>query len=68
MLLPENQRPQLGFIWTPPSTSDKVLLLLNTQNTFQGQIVCSLNNVSYSLPGRGGKNTRPDRTRVLRAG
>ncbi|KAK1591661.1 hypothetical protein Q3G72_011361 [Acer saccharum] len=40
-----------GFIQSPPSTSDKVILLLNTQNTIQGRIGgLSLNNVSHTIP------------------
>ncbi|KAK1591762.1 hypothetical protein Q3G72_013189 [Acer saccharum] len=39
-----------GFIQSPPSTSDKVILLLNTQNTIQGRTRWSLNNVSHTLP------------------
>ncbi|KAJ4715669.1 L-ascorbate oxidase family protein [Melia azedarach] len=43
-------KAEKDHIQSPPSTSDKTILLLNTQNTFQGRTVWSLNNVSHSLP------------------
>ncbi|KAL5753567.1 hypothetical protein ACOSP7_021787 [Xanthoceras sorbifolium] len=39
-----------GFIQSPPSTADKVIVLLNTQNAFEGRRRWSLNNVSHTLP------------------
>ncbi|GAB4847310.1 hypothetical protein Ancab_026355 [Ancistrocladus abbreviatus] len=39
-----------GHTQSPPSKSDKVLLLLNTQNTINGYRQWSVNNVSLSLP------------------
>ncbi|KAJ4715670.1 L-ascorbate oxidase family protein [Melia azedarach] len=43
-------KAQKDHIVPPPSSSDKVILLLNTQNTFQGRTVWSLNNVSHYMP------------------
>ncbi|KAJ4715668.1 L-ascorbate oxidase [Melia azedarach] len=43
-------KAEKDHIQTPPSASDKVILLLNTQNTFRGSTVWSLDNVSHSLP------------------
>ncbi|KAK6238032.1 hypothetical protein QUC31_003501 [Theobroma cacao] len=39
-----------GFIVTPPKKSDRVIVLLNTQNKINGYVRWSLNNVSHSLP------------------
>ncbi|OMP04141.1 Multicopper oxidase, type 1 [Corchorus olitorius] len=39
-----------GFIVTPPKKADRVIVLLNTQNTIDGYIRWSLNNVSHTLP------------------
>ncbi|XP_008226201.1 PREDICTED: L-ascorbate oxidase-like [Prunus mume] len=39
-----------SFIHSPPLTSDKVIVLLNTQNKIDGYYRWSLNNVSFSLP------------------
>ncbi|MED6181434.1 hypothetical protein PIB30_019332 [Stylosanthes scabra] len=39
-----------GFIQKPPTTSDRVIVLLNTQNTINGYRKWSVNNVSFSLP------------------
>ncbi|KAB2636891.1 L-ascorbate oxidase-like [Pyrus ussuriensis x Pyrus communis] len=39
-----------NFTHTPPLTSDKVIVLLNTQNKIDGVYRWSLNNVSFSLP------------------
>ncbi|KAI5324455.1 hypothetical protein L3X38_033528 [Prunus dulcis] len=39
-----------GFIHTPPPTSDRVIVLLNTQNTVNGHVRWSVNNVSFTHP------------------
>ncbi|OMP01100.1 Multicopper oxidase, type 1 [Corchorus olitorius] len=39
-----------GFIVTPPKKPDRVIVLLNTQNTIDGYVRWSLNNVSHTLP------------------
>ncbi|CAN6679600.1 unnamed protein product [Malus baccata var. baccata] len=39
-----------GFIHTPPATSDRVIVLLNTQNTVNGVVRWSVNNVSFNHP------------------
>ncbi|KAF2293080.1 hypothetical protein GH714_036259 [Hevea brasiliensis] len=39
-----------GHVESPPKTSDRVIVLLNTQNTIDGKYRWSLNNVSHSLP------------------
>lgn len=39
-----------GFINPPPQTSDRTIVLLNTQNLFNGFTKWSLNNVSFHLP------------------
>ncbi|XP_054816633.1 L-ascorbate oxidase-like [Prosopis cineraria] len=39
-----------GFIQTPPPKADRVIVLLNTQNTIDGYTKWSLNNVSLTLP------------------
>lgn len=39
-----------NFIHIPPSTSDRVIVLLNTQNTINGHRRWSVNNVSFSHP------------------
>ncbi|KAF5480808.1 hypothetical protein F2P56_001521 [Juglans regia] len=39
-----------GYIHTPPPTSDRVILMLNTQNTIDGYRRWSVNNVSFNLP------------------
>ncbi|PQQ04055.1 L-ascorbate oxidase [Prunus yedoensis var. nudiflora] len=39
-----------GFIHIPPPTSDRVIVLLNTQNTINGYVRWSVNNVSFTHP------------------
>ncbi|MBA0772287.1 hypothetical protein Gotri_007696 [Gossypium trilobum] len=39
-----------GFIITPPRKPDRIIVLLNTQNTINGYLRRSLNNVSHTLP------------------
>ncbi|KAL0543278.1 hypothetical protein IC582_018369 [Cucumis melo] len=39
-----------GFIHAPPKAADKVIVLLNTQNTVNGRRRWSLNNVSFNMP------------------
>ncbi|KAK5843337.1 L-ascorbate oxidase [Gossypium arboreum] len=39
-----------GYIHTPPSRSDRVIVFLNTQNTINGNVRWSVNNVSFALP------------------
>ncbi|XVF17195.1 hypothetical protein REPUB_Repub10bG0098300 [Reevesia pubescens] len=39
-----------GYIHTPPSLSDRVIVFLNTQNEINGKIRWSVNNVSFTLP------------------
>lgn len=39
-----------SYINKPPATSDRVIVLLNTQNTINGYRRWSVNNVSFSLP------------------
>ncbi|MBA0620480.1 hypothetical protein Godav_006187 [Gossypium davidsonii] len=39
-----------GFIITPPRKPDRIIVLLNTQNTINGYLQRSLNNVSHTLP------------------
>ncbi|KAG8640954.1 hypothetical protein MANES_13G089110v8 [Manihot esculenta] len=39
-----------GRVESPPKTTDRVIVLLNTQNTIDGYYRWSLNNVSHSLP------------------
>lgn len=39
-----------GFITTPPSNSDRRIMLLNTQNKINGYVHWALNNVSLTLP------------------
>ncbi|KAL6959308.1 L-ascorbate oxidase [Sarracenia purpurea var. burkii] len=39
-----------GYIYSPPPTSDRVIVMLNTQNTIDGYVRWSINNVSFNLP------------------
>ncbi|XP_061345516.1 L-ascorbate oxidase [Gastrolobium bilobum] len=39
-----------GYITKPPTTSDRVIVFLNTQNKINGYFHWSVNNVSFSLP------------------
>ncbi|KAL8475062.1 hypothetical protein ACS0TY_031471 [Phlomoides rotata] len=39
-----------GFIHPPPQTSDRVIVMLNTQNEVDGRRRWSVNNVSFNLP------------------
>ncbi|KAG8373336.1 hypothetical protein BUALT_Bualt11G0013600 [Buddleja alternifolia] len=39
-----------GFIHPPPQTSDRVIVMLNTQNRINGNVRWSINNVSFNLP------------------
>ncbi|KAI4317234.1 hypothetical protein L6164_025123 [Bauhinia variegata] len=39
-----------GHIITPPTTSDRVIVFLNTQNKINGYVRWSVNNVSFNLP------------------
>ncbi|KAL9661680.1 hypothetical protein QQ045_026506 [Rhodiola kirilowii] len=39
-----------GYVHTPPATSDRVIMLLNTQNRIDGYMKWAVNNVSFSLP------------------
>ncbi|XP_028763496.1 L-ascorbate oxidase-like [Neltuma alba] len=39
-----------GHIIKPPSSSDRVIVLLNTQNKIDGYVRWSVNNVSFTLP------------------
>lgn len=38
------------FIHTPPQKSDRVIVMLNTQNRINGNVRWSVNNVSFTLP------------------
>ncbi|GFP98116.1 l-ascorbate oxidase [Phtheirospermum japonicum] len=38
------------FVHPPPRTSDRVIVMLNTQNRINGNVRWSVNNVSFSLP------------------
>ncbi|KAK3411652.1 hypothetical protein EUGRSUZ_I00388 [Eucalyptus grandis] len=39
-----------GYVHTPPPKSDRVIVLLNTQNKIDGYIRWSVNNVSFTFP------------------
>ncbi|KAJ9567189.1 hypothetical protein OSB04_003155 [Centaurea solstitialis] len=39
-----------GYIHSPPLTSDRVIVLLNTQNRVNQSVKWSINNVSFTLP------------------
>ncbi|KAG6767298.1 hypothetical protein POTOM_028495 [Populus tomentosa] len=39
-----------GHIYPPPATSDRVIVLLNTQNLVNGNVRWSVNNVSLNIP------------------
>ena len=39
-----------GFIEPPPSSSDRVMMFLNTENKINGLYRWSINNVTYTLP------------------
>ncbi|CAA2961857.1 L-ascorbate oxidase [Olea europaea subsp. europaea] len=39
-----------GYIHPPPQTSDRVIVMLNTQNNINGVRRWSINNASYNLP------------------
>ncbi|KAH7859601.1 hypothetical protein Vadar_003097 [Vaccinium darrowii] len=39
-----------GYIHSPPRISDRVIVMLNTQNTINGYTRWSINNVSYNIP------------------
>ena len=39
-----------GFVEPPPSTPDRVIIFLNTQNKINGFFHWSVNNVSFTLP------------------
>ncbi|KAL9258422.1 L-ascorbate oxidase-like protein, partial [Drosera capensis] len=39
-----------GFVDPPPTTADRTIVFLNTQNKINGYIHWSMNNVSFSLP------------------
>ncbi|XP_073289140.1 L-ascorbate oxidase [Primulina huaijiensis] len=43
-------RAPSGYIHPPPQTSDRVIVMLNTQNRINGYVRWSVNNVSFSLP------------------
>ncbi|KAJ8765754.1 hypothetical protein K2173_014876 [Erythroxylum novogranatense] len=43
-------RAHQSFIIPPPATSDRVIVLLNTQNNVSGYRRWSVNNVSFTLP------------------
>ncbi|XP_075510360.1 L-ascorbate oxidase [Primulina tabacum] len=43
-------RARSGYIHPPPQTSDRVIVMLNTQNRINGYVRWSVNNVSFSLP------------------
>ncbi|KAK6118390.1 hypothetical protein DH2020_047807 [Rehmannia glutinosa] len=38
------------FVHSPPQTSDRVIVMLNTQNRINGNVRWSVNNVSFNLP------------------
>ncbi|KAL4645430.1 hypothetical protein ACB092_02G234600 [Castanea dentata] len=38
------------FVVTPPTTSDRAIVFLNTQNRINGYVHWSVNNVSFTLP------------------
>jgi len=39
-----------GHIYSPPATSDRVIVFLNTQNRVNGNVRWSVNNVSFNIP------------------
>uniref|UniRef100_A0A7N0T6V5 L-ascorbate oxidase n=2 Tax=Kalanchoe fedtschenkoi TaxID=63787 RepID=A0A7N0T6V5_KALFE len=39
-----------GYIHAPPAASDRVIVLLNTQNRIDGYMKWAVNNVSFTLP------------------
>ncbi|KAL2531104.1 Cupredoxin superfamily protein [Abeliophyllum distichum] len=39
-----------GYIHPPPQTSDRVIVMLNTQNRINGNVRWSINNISFNLP------------------
>lgn len=39
-----------GYVHTPPKASDRVILMLNTQNKIDGYMKWAINNVSFKLP------------------
>ncbi|GFZ18533.1 cupredoxin superfamily protein [Actinidia rufa] len=43
-------RARQGYIHPPPQTSDRVIVMLNTQNKINGHVRWSVNKVSYNLP------------------
>ncbi|XP_010531383.1 PREDICTED: L-ascorbate oxidase [Tarenaya hassleriana] len=43
-------RARRGFVHAPPASSDRVIVLLNTQNEVNGFRRWSVNNVSFNLP------------------
>ncbi|KAK6922973.1 Multicopper oxidase, N-terminal [Dillenia turbinata] len=43
-------KAEQGYIHSPPLTSDRVMVFLNTQNKINGYFHWSINNVSYTLP------------------
>ncbi|KAJ6740799.1 CUPREDOXIN SUPERFAMILY PROTEIN [Salix purpurea] len=43
-------RARKGHVYSPPATSDRVIVLLNTQNRVNGKTRWSVNNVSYDIP------------------
>ncbi|KAF7129096.1 hypothetical protein RHSIM_Rhsim10G0157300 [Rhododendron simsii] len=46
----EAMKARQGYILPPPQTSDRVIVMLNTQNKINGYTRWSVNNVSYNLP------------------
>ncbi|KAF7129963.1 hypothetical protein RHSIM_Rhsim10G0157000 [Rhododendron simsii] len=46
----EAMKARQGYILPPPQISDRVIVMLNTQNRINGYTRWSVNNVSYNLP------------------
>lgn len=46
----QSVKAKQGFVHTPPEKADRVIVLLNTQNLYNGYYRWSVNNVSYNYP------------------
>ncbi|CAA7401730.1 unnamed protein product [Spirodela intermedia] len=43
-------RARRGYVYPPPTTTDRVITLLNTQNRIDGHTRWAVNNISFTLP------------------
>ncbi|KAL6554837.1 hypothetical protein OROGR_006095 [Orobanche gracilis] len=46
----QSTKAHRNFVHPPPQTSDRTIVMLNTQNRIDGKVRWSVNNVSFNLP------------------